>query len=80
MFQDGLISQAIDTVVASGVTYFSAAGNEANNGYLSTFRATTGTITGIGSGTFMNFNPNGATNIELAGHDRWPKRRDHVRI
>ena len=65
MFQDGFISQAINTVVASGVTYFSAAGNAANQGYLSTFRATNTTITGIGAGTFMNFNPSGAANAEL---------------
>ena len=43
------------------MTYFSAAGNQANGGYLSNFRAARGTITGIGSGTFMNFNPNGGT-------------------
>ena len=42
MFQDGFISQAIDTVTAQGVTYFSAAGNEADDGYLSTFRPATG--------------------------------------
>jgi hypothetical protein len=32
-FQDGLIAQAIDTVRASGVTYFSAAGNNSNLAY-----------------------------------------------
>ena len=64
-FQPGLISQAVDTVVGDGVTYFSSAGNRANDGYLSNFRATTGSITGIGSGTYMNFNPNGAANIEM---------------
>ena len=61
LFQDGLISQAINTVTANGVSYFSAAGNQANGGYLSQFRSTTDTITGISStaGTYMNFNPNG---------------------
>jgi hypothetical protein len=29
MFQDGIIAQAVDSVVAGGVTYFSAAGNQA---------------------------------------------------
>ena len=38
-FQPGLITQAINTVTAQGVTYLSAAGNEANHGYLSDFRA-----------------------------------------
>ena len=48
------------------MTYFSAAGNAVQPG-LSVRRSAPrhGTITGIGSGTFMNFNPNGATNIEL---------------
>jgi hypothetical protein len=31
MFQDGIIAQAVDTVVNQGVAYFSAAGNEARN-------------------------------------------------
>ena len=66
MFQDGIIAQAVNTVTAAGATYFSAAGNEGpDSGYLSTFRATTATITGIGTGTFMNFNPSGGTTTEL---------------
>ncbi len=66
MFQDGIIAQAVNTVTQAGATYFSAAGNEGpDSGYLSQFRSSSGTITGIGSGTFMNFNPNGGTNIEL---------------
>ena len=64
-FQDGTIAQAVNSVTAQGVTYFSAAGNVANQGYLSTFRAATGTIAGIGTGTFMNFNPNGGTTLQL---------------
>ena len=52
-------------MTAQGVTYFSSAGNEANNGYLSTFRPASTSVTGIGTGTFMNFNPNGGTNVEL---------------
>ena len=66
MFQDGLVAQAINTVTSQGVTYFSSAGNDGpSNGYLSTFRAASTSITGIGSGTFMNFNPSGGTNAEL---------------
>jgi hypothetical protein len=66
MFQDGVISQAIDAVTAQGATYFSAAGNTGpDNGYLSTFRPANGNIAGIGTGTFMNFNPSGGTNLEL---------------
>ena len=38
MFQDGIIAQAVDSVVAGGVTYFSAAGNQARQSYQSLFR------------------------------------------
>jgi hypothetical protein len=33
MFQDGVIAQAVDNVKASGVAYFSAAGNQARQAY-----------------------------------------------
>ncbi|MCK4605128.1 MAG: S8 family serine peptidase, partial [Deltaproteobacteria bacterium] len=33
MFQDGIIAQAVDEVVAGGVAYFSAAGNQARDSY-----------------------------------------------
>ncbi len=65
LFQDGYAGQSIDAVTAQGVTYFSAAGNQANGGYLSNWRPATGTVTGVGSGTFENFNPNGGTLLEL---------------
>src|SRR6185437_14126007 len=32
-YQDSVIAQAIDQVQAQGVTYFSAAGNDAHNGF-----------------------------------------------
>src|SRR6202030_3283071 len=35
-FQDGVIAQAIDTVVAQGVAYFSAAGNDGSDAYENT--------------------------------------------
>jgi hypothetical protein len=38
MFQDGIIAQAVDSVVAAGVAYFSSAGNEARDAYSSAFR------------------------------------------
>lgn len=37
MFQDGVIAQAVDSVVAGGTAYFSAAGNQARNSYESAF-------------------------------------------
>lgn len=39
MFEDGVIADAIDQVVARGVAYFSAAGNEGRQSYQSAFRA-----------------------------------------
>jgi len=39
MFQDGIIAQAVDTVVGLGATFFSAAGNQARESYESVFRA-----------------------------------------
>jgi len=39
MFQDGIIAQAIDTVVNMGVSYFSSAGNSARKSYQSNFNA-----------------------------------------
>jgi hypothetical protein len=37
-FQDGVITRAIDAVAASGVAYFTAAGNDASQSYESVFR------------------------------------------
>ena len=55
MFQDGIIAQAIDEVVARGVTYFSSAGNNGRAGYESAFHAGgSGTINGINY-TFHDF-------------------------
>lgn len=39
MFQDGIITQAVDTVVAQGAAFFTAAGNDARRSYESAFRA-----------------------------------------
>lgn len=37
MFQDGIIAQAVDTVTAGGVQYFSSAGNQAQRSYEAAF-------------------------------------------
>ena len=37
MFQDGIIAQAVDTVYASGISYFSSAGNNSRDAYESLF-------------------------------------------
>ena len=39
MFEDGVVSDAVDQVVARGVAYFSAAGNEGRQSYQSVFRS-----------------------------------------
>ena len=39
MFEDGVVADAVDQVVARGVAYFSAAGNEGRQSYQSAFRS-----------------------------------------
>jgi hypothetical protein len=48
-YQDGQIAQAVDLVKARGVTYFSAAGNDARQAYEAPFRPS-GTFVDIGNG------------------------------
>lgn len=49
MFQDGIVAQAVNDVVATGVAYFSAAGNLARNSYEQAFR-NSGVNLGTGAG------------------------------
>src|SRR5262249_46556899 len=44
-FQNGVVAQAIKTVEAEGVTYGTAAGNEASNGYQAAWTPISGTFT-----------------------------------
>ncbi len=44
-FQDGIIAQAVNTVKAAGVSYFSSAGNMGDNSYENSFNDTGSTIT-----------------------------------
>ncbi|MDY6899543.1 MAG: S8 family serine peptidase [Cyanobacteriota bacterium] len=55
MFQDGIIAQAVDQVVADGTAYFSSAGNNARNSYESAFNSSGVVIPGIGE--FHDFDP-----------------------
>ena len=66
-YQDGIIQQAINTVVAGGATYLSSAGNESDAGYESPFRGVTATVSTLGSGTYQNFDPSGATQTTQLG-------------
>ncbi|MEM1308637.1 MAG: S8 family serine peptidase [Cyanobacteria bacterium P01_H01_bin.153] len=54
-FQDGIIAQAVDQVVADGAAYFSAAGNSGDRSYKSAYR---------GSGQFLNFG-----SFQVEAHD-----------
>jgi hypothetical protein len=62
-FQDGLVAEAVDTVEAGGVAYFSAAGNDSNLTYQNTAPSLTTAGTGTMAGeTLLNFDTTGATN------------------
>ncbi len=60
MFQDGIVAQAIDSVVyrpsTSGVSFFAAAGNEGRRSYESAFNPSGVTESSIG-GEFHDFDP-----------------------
>ena len=66
IFQDGIVAQAVNNVVATGVSYFSSAGNYARQSYQSIFRpgdffaanAFSGAAAFLG-GTAHNFDSNG---------------------
>lgn len=61
-FQDGIVAQAIDTVAAEGVAYFSSAGNNGNVSYENTTPSFS--VTGSGSQSnekLLNFDPSGAS-------------------
>jgi len=55
MFQDGIIAQAVDKVVADGAAYFSSAGNNARDSYESAFTPSGVVIPEIGE--FHDFDP-----------------------
>jgi subtilisin family serine protease len=56
-FQDGVIAQAVSAAAASGVAYFSAAGNDARNAY----ETTTPAFVAQGGRNLLNFDTSGAT-------------------
>jgi subtilisin family serine protease len=62
MFEDGVVSNAIDQVVTRGVAYFSAAGNEGRQSYQAAFRSSG--HKGL-SGVRHNFDPGpGVTDLQ----------------
>jgi uncharacterized repeat protein (TIGR01451 family) len=72
MFQDGIVAQAVDNVVAAGVSYFSAAGNEARQSYEATFKSgstfASGAIAGLGG---LHFDGGVAHNFASSGTDHF---------
>jgi hypothetical protein len=64
-FQDGIVAQAIDTVEAQGVAYFSAAGNDGTLAYdnlTPSFNTTSTTAPNSGE-KLLNFDATGATTV-----------------
>ncbi|RDB07894.1 hypothetical protein DVG78_02235 [Runella aurantiaca] len=55
-FQNGFIAQAVNTVKAAGVTYFSLAGNHARAAYANSFRAGSFTFPGVTAGNVAAHN------------------------
>ena len=64
-FQDGVVSQAVNTITAAGGIYLSSAGNASDDGYLSSFRGVNTTVGTLGAGRYMNFNASGGTTTQL---------------
>ncbi len=65
-FQDGILAQAIDTVQAQGVAYFSAAGNNQDTPSYQNTTPVFGTLatTGTNAGEYLlNFDATGATTV-----------------
>ncbi len=62
MFQDGIIAQAVDTVVADGASYFSSAGNNARDAYESAFEPS-GLFEPIFGGELHDFDPGSGVDV-----------------
>jgi VCBS repeat-containing protein len=67
MFQDGILSQAINTVVADGAMYFTSAGNGADLSYESAWRDSGQTITSGGeTWALFDFDPGAGIDTRLS--------------
>jgi hypothetical protein len=81
VFQDGIVAQAVNTVTAAGVTYFSAAGNDGNlssgtsgtweGDFVSGGSLSSGAIFSLGeTGTLQRFGANNYLAISAVGSSR----------
>lgn len=61
-FQDGIIAQAVDQVVAAGASYFSAAGNDGRDSYEETFRPS-GQFEPLRNGQLHDFDPGAGVDV-----------------
>ncbi len=57
MFQDGVVGQAVDQVVANGAVYFSAAGNSADSSYEASYVDSGTSIAGLSLTNIHEFGP-----------------------
>ena len=81
MFQDGVISQAVNTVVNDGVTYFSSAGNSARTrATFPTFRGSHGNDHRHRHRHFHELRRRRSDQPRAPGHDRRCWRRNLLRI
>ncbi len=62
-FQDGIIAQAVDNVVGSGIPYFALAGNHDRKSYEDAFRPSGMTPTGYNFGNAHDFDAGAGTDI-----------------
>lgn len=65
MFQDGVVAQAIETVVSDGALYFSSAGNNRDTSWEDSYRPSNNWI-GLSNGPLIDFDPGEAEDVFLA--------------
>lgn len=57
MFQDGVIAQSVESVVANGALYFSSAGNNGDSSWEGSYEASSERFPRIGTLTLIDFDP-----------------------
>ncbi len=70
-FQNGVVAQAIQTVEAEGVTYITAAGNDASNGYQAAWTPTSGSFGGVNLTDAESFGGSIVQTIRIVGNSSY---------